>query len=66
MAKNLVYLYKRIDIVASYHSKQFQGKLMNQTWENGKKLVLGPILVHLTQIRITIFFKKNLAPWVIR
>ena len=24
-------------IVASYHSMQFQGKLMNQTLENGKK-----------------------------
>ena len=23
-------------IVASYHFMQFQGKLMNQTWENGK------------------------------
>ena len=26
-----------LDIVASYHWMQFQGKLMNQTWENGKK-----------------------------
>ena len=24
-------------IVASYHCMQFQGTLMNQTWENGKK-----------------------------
>ena len=26
-----------LDIVASYHCMQFQGKLMNQTWENDKK-----------------------------
>ena len=26
-----------LDIVAIYHCMQFQGKLMNQTWENGKK-----------------------------
>ena len=25
-----------LDIVASYHCLQFQGKLKNQTWENGK------------------------------
>ena len=30
------YLYY-IDIVASYHCMRFQGKLMNQTWENSKK-----------------------------
>ena len=32
------YLYCMLDIAASYHCMQFQGKLMNQTWENGKKL----------------------------
>ena len=26
-----------LDIVASYHCMQLQGKLMNETWENGKK-----------------------------
>ena len=27
---------------------QFQGKLINQTWENGKKnLVSGPMLAHI-------------------
>ena len=26
-----------LDIVASYRCMQFQGKLTNQTWENGKK-----------------------------
>ena len=31
-----------LDIVASYHCLQFQGKLMSETWENDKKnLVLG-------------------------
>ena len=29
-----------LDIVASYHFMQFQEKLMNQTWENDKKLGL--------------------------
>ena len=34
-----------------YHYIQFQGKLMNQTWENDKKnLVSGPILAILAQI----------------
>ena len=26
-----------LDINASYYCMQFQGKLMNQTWENGSK-----------------------------
>ena len=54
-----------LDIVASYHCLQAQGKLMHQTWENGKKnLVLGPVLA---QIRAAIFFSlKNLAPSVTR
>ena len=34
---NGFYLYQMLDIVASYHCMQFQGKLMNQTWENDKK-----------------------------
>ena len=35
-----------LDIVASYHYIQFQGKQMNQTWEKGEKkqLVFGLIL----------------------
>ena len=32
-----LYLYCILDIVASYHCMEFQGKLTNQTWENGKK-----------------------------
>ena len=46
-----------LDIVASYHCLQAQGKLMHQTWENGKKnLVLGPVLA---QIRAAIFFPSK-------
>ena len=33
-----------------YHWMQFQGKLMNQTWENGKDLVLGLIFAPLAQL----------------
>ena len=65
-----------LEIVANYHCMQFQGKLMNQTWEIAKNLVLDPILAHLAQIRATkfffinlalpIFFFKNLAPPVTR
>ena len=29
-------------IVASYHCMQFQGKLMNQTWQNDKKPSFEP------------------------
>ena len=51
------YLFYMLDIVASYHCMQLQGKLMNQTWENGKKpLVLEPISAHLAQIWPAIFF----------
>ena len=32
-----LYLYCMLDIVTSYQCMQFQGKLTNQTWENGKK-----------------------------
>ena len=38
-------------IVQSHHLMQFKGKLINQTWENGKKkLILSPILACFTQI----------------
>ena len=29
---------------------EFKGKLVNQTWENGKNLILGPILARLAKI----------------
>ena len=31
-----------LDFVASYHCMQFQGKLINQIWENGRKPSFGP------------------------
>ena len=31
-----------LDIVAAYHRMRFQGKLMSQTWENGKKPSIEP------------------------
>ena len=50
-----------LDIVASYHCMQFHGKLMSQTWENGKKkVILGATLVCLTQI----WTPKNFS-WVL-
>ena len=36
------YLYQILNIVASYHCMQFQGKLMKQTWENDWKPSFGP------------------------
>ena len=37
-----------LDIVPKYHPMQFKQKLMNQTWENGKKkLILGLILARV-------------------
>ena len=49
------YLYYMWRIVGSYHCMQFQEKLMNQTWENGKKPSFGP------NFGLPIFFFKNLA-----
>ena len=34
-------LYEMLYIVVNYHCMQFQGKLMNQTWENDKKISFG-------------------------
>ena len=46
-----------LEIVASYHCMEFQGKLMNQTWENDKKnLISGPILGRLVEIWSQKFF----------
>ena len=33
-----------LDIVPSYHSIQFKGKLMNQTWEHDEKPTFEPSL----------------------
>ena len=45
-----------LEIVASYRCIQFQGKLINQTWENGKKPSFRP---HLAQIRTNNFFSSK-------
>ena len=36
------YFYQMLNAVASYHCMKFQGKLMNQTWKNSKKLAFKP------------------------
>ena len=36
------YLHCMLYIVASYHSMQFQGELMDHIWENNKKPSFGP------------------------
>ena len=43
-----------LDIVPTYHPMQFQLKLMNQTWENGKNLILGLILAYLAPQHFTL------------
>ena len=54
------YLHSMLDIVGSYHFIKFQGKLMSQTWKNGKKLVLDPILAHWAHIwAAKFFFQKS-------
>ena len=56
------YLYQMLYIVESYHCMQFQGKLMNQTWENGKKTNFGPdFSLFLAQIWAANFSPANLA-----
>ena len=47
-----------LDIAASYHYMQFQGKLKNQTWKIEKNLVLGLIFANLAQIQAANFFLK--------
>ena len=55
-----------LDIVASYHRMQFQGKLMNQTWENGKKPSFAPDFGQFGPNLGRHCFFKNLASWVTR
>ena len=50
------YLYQMLYIVASYHRMPFHGKLMNQTRENWKNLVLGQILTLWPKFRPHRFF----------
>ena len=50
-----------LDIVASYHCIQFQGKLMAKTQENGKKSHIGPDLGPLSSnshCNFFLFFSK--------
>ena len=54
-----------LETVANYHCALVQRKLMNQTWENDKK-VLGPILANLAQIVAANCFFKNVASSVNR
>ena len=54
------YLYYMLDIVASYHCIQFQGKLTIQTQENVQKPHFGPDLGLLAEIRAAkLFFQKS-------
>ena len=48
-----IHLHEMLEIVTSYRCIQFQGKLINQTCENGKKPSFRP---HLAQIRTNNFF----------
>ena len=45
-----------LDITASYHCIQFQEKLMNQSWENGKKPSFGTDFGSFGLNRLQIFF----------
>ena len=56
-----------LGIVASYHCMQFQGKLINETWENGKTPCFGPDFDTVSpNSAFQFFFFKNLAPSVTR
>ena len=60
------YLYWKLDILASYHCMQFQGKIINQTWENGKKpSFMTDFCPYGSNSGSQIFF-KNLASSVTR
>ena len=62
------YVYLMVKIVARYYCIQFQGKLMNQNWENGKNLSFGPNWAIWLKFmpRNSFFFFKNLASSVTR
>ena len=51
-----------VDIAPSYYHKQFKGKLVNQTWEMAKNLILDPILACLAQAQI---WATKLLLWVL-
>ena len=63
------YHHSILDNAASYHCRQFQGKLINQTWENGKKISFGPDFDPFgpkSGRQFFFFFFKNLTPSVTR
>ena len=51
-----IYLYYRLEIVASYHCIQFQRKRMIQTEEKGENPLFGSDLDQWAQIRAAKFF----------
>ena len=54
------YLYQMLNIVASYHCRQFEGKLMIQTREKGENLILDLIQALWAHIwAAKIFFQKT-------
>ena len=54
------YLYQMLNIVASYHCRQFEGKLMIQTREKGENLILDQIQALWAHIwAAKIFFQKT-------
>ena len=54
------YLYKMLDIIASYHCMPFQGKLIILTQENGKRPHFGPDLEsYRPKFGLPIFLKKS-------
>ena len=48
-------------IVARYHCMQFQGKPMNQSWENGKKPSFGPAFC----LFLCIFGPQKVFLWIL-
>ena len=55
-----------LDIVPNYHPRQFKGKLMSQTEDNVKNLILGPILAHLAQTQAPKLLPDALPLLVVR
>ena len=53
------YLCLVLDIVASYHCMQFQGKCMIQTQENGETPIFGPDLGPLGKFGLSLFFLQE-------
>ena len=52
------YLYQLLDNVPSYHFMEFLEKLINQTWENDKNVILDLILASLAQIWPKMYYTR--------